>query len=169
VLEHTPRSVFDEETPDEQSARLDAAADAIDRASRTPQEAAALLAIGGAESAFAEYVASGCHYPDGIPDGAGHCDRGRSRSYWQLKVTACRSGWGHRRGSKAALDAFAVCARKRFLGALKRCDGRHPGGKLAGAFAGYRSVDCAWEGRPNDGARARARMYRLRRMQLARN
>jgi hypothetical protein len=114
-------------------------------------------------------VTDGCHYPDGIPDGAAHCDEGTSRSPWQLKAVSCRSGWAHRRGSKAALDAFAVCARKRFLGALKRCDGRHPGGRMAGAFAGYRSVDCTWEGRPNDGARARARMYRLRLMQLSRN
>lgn len=168
VLEQMPRSVFDDETEAEQAARLDELADAIDAAARDDHEAAALLAIGGAESHFAEYVQSGCHYPDGIPKGAGHCDRGKSRSPWQMKVTACRAGWVLPRGSEAALRAFAVCARKRFLGGLKRCSGRHPGGDIAGAMAGYRSVDCTWEGRPHDGARARDRLYRLRLMQLRR-
>jgi hypothetical protein len=167
VLKGMPRSVFDEESDGEQRARLDAAAVAIDQASRTPQDAAALLAIGGAESAFAEYVGAGCHYPDGIPEGASTCDRGKSRSYWQAKRVACRAAWALPRGSDAALRAFAVCARKRFSGALTRCDGQHPSGdRIAGGFAGYRSVDCAWEGRDHDGARARARLYRLRLGQL---
>lgn len=168
VLEQMPTSSWDrDESAAERDHRLDLVAHAIDHASKTDADAAALLAIGGMESAFAGYVIRGCNYPDGIPKGAGHCDRGNSRSPWQMKRVACRSGWAQERGSEAALQAFATCARKHFWGNVRRCSGRHPGGRLAGGFAGYRGVDCTWEGRPHDGARARARVYGLRLGQLA--
>lgn len=168
VLEQAPASQWDrDETAAERDQRLDDVSEAIDLAARDDSEAAALLAIGGAESNFAGYVVRGCHYPDGIPRGAAHCDLGKSRSPWQMKITACRQGWALPRGSDAALKAFAVCARKRFLGALKRCSGRHQSrDPIAGAMAGYRSISCTWEGRQHDGARARARLYRLRLLQL---
>lgn len=167
VLGNLQRSMWDaDEDPSEQAARLDLAADAMAAATKDEFEAAALLTIGGVETNFAGYVAAGCKYPEGIPKGASTCDNGTSRSYWQMKITACRTGWALERGSTQALFAFAKCARARFLGSLKRCDGRHPGGRLAGAFAGYRSVDCEWEGRPYDGARARAAALQVRLSQL---
>jgi hypothetical protein len=166
VLGKSPPSRFDDETTEQRSARLDAIADDIAAASRDRREAAALLAIGQMESGWAEYVGAGCRYPGGIPKGAGHCDRGLSRSYWQMKQVACRPGWALSRGSRESQGVFAVCARKRFLGALRRCQGRHPGGDIAGAMAGYRSANCSWEGREHDGARARGRLYHLRLSQL---
>lgn len=167
AIEAMPRSRFDDETRAQWVRRRGLIVHAIVRASETQEDVAALLTIGQVESHWADYVQAGCHYPDGIPAGAGHCDEGTSRSPWQMKVTACRLGWALPRGSTEALMAFAVCARKRFRGALRLCHGRHPGGPIAGAFAGYRkSTDCRWEGRPRDGARARARTYQRRLWQL---
>jgi hypothetical protein len=164
VLDSAPVSTWDrDEPPAARDARLDELARAIDAASRDDRDAAVLLTISGVESGHAAYVQHGC---DPVPEGASDCDGGLARSPWQMHVTACRPGWAHLRGSTEALEAFALCARRRFAGSLKRCQGRHPGGDLAGAMAGYRSVDCTWEGRPHDGARARARLYSLRLGQL---
>lgn len=164
VLGAMPVSTWDrDEEPKARAARLDVLARAISEASRTDEEAAVLLAIGGAESGFAGYVQAGC---TDVPPRASDCDGGLARSPWQMHEVACRPGWALSRGSEEALGVFAVCARKRFSGALRRCSGQHPGGDLAGAMAGYRSVDCRWEGRPHDGARARARLFALRLQQL---
>jgi hypothetical protein len=166
ALERQPVSKWDDESPKERRARLEFIADAIAGASRNAHEAAVLLTIGEVETHWAGYVGAGCDYPGGIPEGASTCDRGTSRSYWQMKESACREAWLLPRGSDRAMYAFAKCARERFNGAIKRCAGRHPGGDLAGGFAGYRSVDCAWEGREHDGARARARRFHRRLAQL---
>lgn len=162
VLERMPTSKWDhDESPESRSQRLDEIASAIAAASRTDHEAAALLTIGNRESTWVRYVREGCNYPDGIPKGASTCDRGTSRTYWQMKGVSCRPGWALPRGSDETVVVFAMCARRRFVGALRRCKGRHPAGDVAGAFAGYRSVDCEWP----EGA-ARAKEFWLRLQQL---
>jgi len=166
VLQSLPRSKWDAEEPtDEREARLDFLAVTIATASRDESDAAALLTILWFESRGARYVQAGCRSED-IPIGAPNCSGGRARSPWQLERVACQEGWALPRGSDAALLAFATCARRRWRGALTRCEGKHAGGRLAGSFAGYRSVDCAWEGGPHQGSRARARGFQVRFNQL---
>jgi len=156
LVEMTP-SVFDNEATDEREARLALVSHAIVNASRNEMDVAILLTLGRYESWFAEYVGTGCHYPKGIPKGAGDCDKGRSRSYWQMKKHACRTGWRYKRGSKEALFAFALCARRQFRGALGRCRNRHSAGYWAGGFSGYaKSTICTW--RPA-AERARSLLY----------
>jgi hypothetical protein len=116
------------------------------------QLAAAVLVLGWAESRWARYVGEG-RCEDG-PKGA-RCDpdrRGvpRARSYWQLHRRACRQLWATPKGSRAALQAAAVCAARRWQGGLKMCAGRCKWGPQAGAFAAYRGGvgpdPCNWPG-----------------------
>jgi hypothetical protein len=165
TLEERVRAVLGESPPSRWDAdergrdeRLDALASIIADASSGPLDAAILLALGWHESRFAGYVGRGCR---DIPEEAANCDGGRARSYWQAWRVSCRQAWELPRGSEQATRAFAACALRRFHGSAKRCHGRHPAGHWAGAFSGYRSVDCTW--RP--GAE-RARTLALRRSQL---
>lgn len=145
-LASEPVSVFDQGEPKkERRRRLDVAADAMYRATQDPVELAVLLTIMRYESNGAGYVARGCAYPEGIPEGAPDCDRGKSRSYWQLKKETCPAGWRYERGATAAVYVFAVCAVKTWRGSLYRCQGEHPAGDWAGGFSGYaRSSICTW-------------------------
>lgn len=166
VLQGMPPSVWDkDEDPNDREARLDFLAVTIATVSRDYVDAAALLTIGRFESRFARYVQAGCV---DIPVGAPNCSGRHARSPWQLEEVACAEGWARPRGSDEALLRFAACARARFRGALTRCEGKHAGGRWAGAFAGYRSIDCAWEGGPHQGARPRARSFQVRLSQLQR-
>lgn len=139
-------SVFDRDEPEEsRNRRLDHAARAVVNVARDVTEVAALLTIGRAESNWAGYVWAGCRYPDGIPEGASDCDKGKSRSYWQMKEETCRAGWSLERGDPRAVYVFAACAAKHWRSALTRCRGRHPAGYWAGGFSGYaRSSVCTW-------------------------
>lgn len=167
IIDKMARSTWDrDEDPAAQTQRLDLTADAIAQASRHDFDAAALLTIAEYETHFAGYVSQGCHYPEGIPRGAPHCDQGAARTYWQLHERACPAGWSCPRGSSEALVEFALCARIRFTRYLESCHGRHPGGRLAGGFAAYPKGDCTREGSERDGARARARGLQRRLFQL---
>lgn len=157
VLGASPASRWDADE-DGREIRLDGIAIVIAEASASDLDAAILLALGWHESRFARYVGRGCR---DIPEGASDCDGGRARSYWQAWRVTCRSAWRLPRGSEAATLAFAACALRRFHGSAKRCRGRHPAGYWAGAFSGYRSVDCLWA----PGAE-RARTLALRLSQL---
>jgi len=149
VLQSMPPSRWDaEEPPESRAERLSEVAEAITVASRDGRDAAMLLALGRSESNFAGYVGAGCV---DIPDGAANCDRdpktgeSRARSYWQPWRRTCPVAWSYPRGSREALFAFALCARKRFWGAANTCRDRHPAGYLAGGFSGYRrGAECAW-------------------------
>lgn len=114
-----------------------------------PHRAAAVLAVGYHESRFAAYVAHGC---EDVPDGAAGCDRdrwGRPRAlgYTQLWRVACPSAWKLPHNSPEQLAAIVTCTDKRLRHSLRRCRGQHPLGDVAGMFAGYRGIDCTWEGK----------------------
>jgi hypothetical protein len=141
LLNQTP-SVFDEESKENREIRLEEVASAIAYSSKSVEEASIRLAIGIEESHFAEYVGAGCSQ---IPEGAPNCDRGKSRSYWQMKPSTCLKGWQFPRGSREALYAFAECSGRVFRGAMRACRGKHPAGPWADGFAGYRTVtECTW-------------------------
>lgn len=111
-------------------------------------ELAACITLGIHESRWARYVGEGrCR--DG-PQGE-RCDpdrhgRPRARGWWQLHRSACPALWRTPLGSSEAIQAGARCAVAVWRGALWRCRGRHPAGPLAGAYAGYRGLDCEWPG-----------------------
>jgi len=129
--------------------RLTMVATAISRATGGDlRRSARLLALGWHESRWARYVGEG-RCADG-PKGA-RCDpdrRGvaRARTYWQLHYRACPAAWRLPAGSQAELNAAAHCADALLRGALHRCRNRSPAGVEAGAFAGYRGIDCTWRG-----------------------
>jgi hypothetical protein len=108
--------------------------------------AASLVALGEAESNFARYVWAGeC---DRGPIGA-QCDprhgKAQSIGYWQQRPAACGRAWRLPHGSTAQVCASAACAASLLQGAAHRCRNRASSPE-AGAFAGYRSIDCSWRG-----------------------
>lgn len=108
--------------------------------------AASLLALGRAESNWARYVWAGecmtgpvgaqCDPHRGIP---------RALGYWQQHRGACRRAWEQPHGSDAQLFESAKCAASLLQGASHRCRTRALSPE-AGAFAGYRGIDCGWSG-----------------------
>lgn len=174
VLLHFHPYSGDHEKPEARRARLTLVADAITTAAfkryggiNPLVMAAALTTVAKAESNFALYVGEG-RCLDG-PRGA-RCDpdprtgRPRARTYFQLWKVACRKAWAQPQGSRAELYAAADCAAQRLAGAYYRCNHRHPDGRWAGAFSGYRSNICQW--RP---AASRARSMRSVQLLLVRS
>ena len=142
VLMGLTPSKWDTGAPAARRSRLEPVSDAIALASRDPQEAAILIALGDAESHFAEYVGAGC---EEVPEGAANCDGGKARSYWQAWQSACPAAWKLPRGSQDSVYAFADCAIRRFRGALSRCREQTTLGYWAGGFSGYRQLSrCSW-------------------------
>ena len=128
-----------DEDPKAREKRLGGVAEDVAIASSGDREkAAALLTIGKFESHHARWVGAGCVGTP--PKGVGDCDKGKSRSYWQMKITACPEGWLHPPGSRRAQKEFAKCAARRWIGAYYRCKNDHPKGPLAGAYSGYWSM-----------------------------
>lgn len=122
------------------------------------QRAAALIALGWHESKFGRYVLEG-RCSDG-PPGA-RCDNGRARGAWQLWAVACPAAYQYPAGSLESLELEARCADRLLQGARGRCRGRHPAGALAGAFSGYRGLDCRWPGGAGRARTAEAVLFEL--------
>lgn len=131
---------------------------------------AALTAVAQHETHLARYILEG-RCEDG-PRGQ-RCDwddstkQPRARGAYQIWQSVCPEAWRHPAGSAESTRLEARCAVRRLTGAYYRCRGRHPGGDWAGMFAGYRSIDCTWRGRPKDGALARVRTMQLIQYRLA--
>ena len=112
------------------------------RVAKTPRELAALEALGEAETHFASLVLYG--HCDQMPAGE-RCDNGTSRSPWQLKERACRSGWALPVGTVEAFEEQASCAL--FLLYFNARRGRaHAATPLHAAFAGYGARPWSWPG-----------------------
>lgn len=115
---------------------------AIAAEAKTSTEAAALIALGYHETAFARYVLDG-HCEQG-PIGA-RCDGGRARGPWQV-WSWCRGAWAHPAGpagARASLRAEARCA----VGLLRAARTRCAAEGWPGVFAGYRRLaSCRWSG-----------------------
>jgi len=127
--------------------------------------AARVVALGQAESNFARYVTEG-RCQDG-PVGS-RCDPNRhgepqSLGPWQQRRCSCPRAWDAPMGSVEQLRASARCADRILREAHRRCQ-RRVADPEAGAFGGYRGVDCAWQGgvrRAEMSRRYRARLQRL--------
>lgn len=142
-----------EETELERARRLQPVAYAQEQACLAiwPQEPRScvrgLLLIGERETHWARYVGEG-RCKDG-PVGM-RCDpdrfgNPRARTYWQLWPAACPKLKHTVPGSEAELMLGARCAAAQLRTAYARCSS-NPHGRWAGAFAGYRSIDCHWPG-----------------------
>ena len=136
-LDRIPVHMSDkDEDPKARDQRLDTIAEDLAIAARGDRnKAAAGITLAEFEAHLARWVGDGCKGDP--PKGAGNCDAGRSRSYWQMKEKACRPGWAHPRGSRAAQRAFAKCAVKRWQSSYNRCRTSNTDSPLAGAYSGY--------------------------------
>lgn len=145
-----------DESPAVRAGRMDPIAYWCTQFAPTHDELAACLTIPKHETQLARYVQEGrCH--DGPP--GERCDEGRARGPWQLHRTVCPALWRTLPGSPEALREGARCAVRQWRYARLRCRGRHPGGDVQGAFAGYRGgASCSWTGGRN-GTAARERTY----------
>lgn len=102
------------------------------------------FAVAVEETHIAEYVGEGrCD----DPRARYHCDSGLARTYWQLHKQACRPAWSSEPGSREEIFQAARCVVMLLPYHSRRCRGAHQWGDEAGMFAGYRSVDCQWEGK----------------------
>lgn len=103
----------------------------------TAQERAAVLSIGYGESRWAEYVLHDCVTMP--PDASGDCDRGRSRSYFQLRPATCPELFRLPKGtgSPESVKIAAECARRMWLFSVGRCRG------VKGSFAAYGGRNCS--------------------------
>lgn len=150
------------ESEDDRRARLAAVAEAIAAVARTPQEAAALIALGKHESGFALLVQAGRR--DEMPEGQ-RCDTGRARGVWQLWEVACPSAYRHPAGSAESLRAEARCAVGNLRAAGRRCTRGGPEGTDAwwvAAFSGYAGAACETRWAPRRVATLREMERKLR-------
>ncbi len=122
---------------------------------RLPQSVAVALAYQGwQESKWSSWVWNGC-IPSKKPKGAsGNCDRGRARGAFQLWENTCRAAYQYEPGTAESLHEEVACAARIWRNGIRRCEGRHPDGNIAGAFSAFAGASCEWPG----GA-ARAREY----------
>lgn len=111
---------------------------AIADVSRNATEAAALVALGYHETAYARFVLDGVCYQG--PVGA-RCDGGKARGAWQV-WNWCRPLWAAPENAPGRHLAGARCA----ISLLRR--GRQQCGTLAGAFGVYAGKGCEWKGGP---------------------
>jgi hypothetical protein len=122
--------------------------------SQYPRSVSVALAYQGhRESGWALYVWRGC-IPAEIPKGAPSCDKGHARGYWQEWENTCRDAYRYQPGTAESLHEEVQCAARIWRSSLQRCRGRNDAGDIAGAFAGFSAVGCAWQG-----GKARASEY----------
>lgn len=145
----------DKETPERRLVRLESAAEAMAAAAEKYRDripplmtAAALITLGKHESNFAQFVGEG-RCLDG-PKGM-RCDQDpstgepRARSYYQLWKVACPKLWETEPGSREEQMVAADCAIVNWAKGWHACGPKHPDGRIAGAFAGYRTQsNCKW-------------------------
>jgi hypothetical protein len=126
----------DHDTSEERVALVSPVAEAISATARTPEEAAALIAVAWSETKFARLVLTG--HCDQMPSGT-RCDRGNARGPWQVHKW-CTAAWTPPDGSLESYLAAARCDLRALRGGLARC------ASWSGAFAGLlgRPV-CAWD------------------------
>lgn len=139
LLSLTPYKL-DNETPTERKARLTVVADAIAKASKTPNDAAMLLALGWHESKFAEYVGN-----DRCEAVKWACDAGKARGYWQSHKLTCPKYWALPKRHPEATQAAAQCAVRRLRGFGVTCS-RRGHDAASGSFAGWAGRGCKWSG-----------------------
>lgn len=166
VLMDLPRFIAqDKEEPVEERAdRLGILAPSIVKASKKYRPrgtsermmTAALMTIAYKETRLAKNVGIGrC---DLMPKGQ-QCDSGKAKTYFQLWEVACPAVHDENLtpGSQEEMDIAAECAARLLTSAYNRCHGKHEYGNWAGAFAGYRSIDCSYDpvGRVHQGPRGR--------------
>jgi hypothetical protein len=117
---------------------------------------AALMSIAYKETRLAKNVSIGrC---DLMPKGQ-RCDSGKAKTYFQLWKVACPAVYADdlEPGSQGELDIAADCAARLLTYGYNRCAGKNKHGIWPGAFAGYRSIDCQWEGPSHQGPVARTK------------
>lgn len=133
-IDHFPIAWVDRDKPPERIAELRrVVTEAV--SGFTARERAAVLAIGGGESAWAEFVLFDCR--DRPADASGDCDRGKARTYWQLHDAACPELRGVAVGSVESVRIGADCARRRWGYAMKVCRGN-----VEQSFAQYGGRRC---------------------------
>jgi len=153
-----------DEPPESRNPRLAVLSTAIEKAAkkRRPRGVserdmqAALMSIAYKETRLAKNVGIGrC---DLMPKGQ-RCDSGKAKTYFQLWKVACPAVYaeGLEPGSQEELDIAADCAARLLTAGYNRCAGKNKHGIWPGAFAGYRSIDCQWEGAPHQGPVARTK------------
>lgn len=124
------------DTPEQRARLLRPVADAIAAVSRNRTEAAALVALGYAETAFARYVLDGYCYQG--PVGA-RCDGGRARGAWQV-WSWCRPLWTGPENAEGRHLAGARCAVQRLRAGRTAC----PNDGYAGMLSHYGRGHCTW-------------------------
>ncbi len=122
---------------------------------------AALVELGQSESGFARYVGEGCYQ---VPPGAPSCDHGTSLGYWQVKRRTCSEAFQFPPWTVESLSHQVTCAARHFRWALWYCAGKHPSGRVAGAFAAYAGQPCDWEDGTERAERMLFILYKLNRL-----
>jgi hypothetical protein len=134
-----------DDTDEARRALLEPVAVAISAASDDRQVVAAVITQGLRESRYARAVIENrCHeMPAGARCDEDECGNPRARGPWQLWRVACRSAYEYGAGTQESLIEEAACIARLWRGGLRRCQGLHPDGDMAGAFAALRGgVSC---------------------------
>lgn len=135
------------DTPEDRARLYRPVAEAISAVAANRTEAAALVALGYHETAFARYVLDGYCYQG--PVGA-RCDGGRARGAWQV-WSWCRPLWDVPETAPSRHLAGARCAVRRLRSARADCARvcRQTGSGCRphiAAFSGYAGRGCDWPG-----------------------
>jgi hypothetical protein len=129
-----------DDTDEARRALLEPVAVAISAASDDRQVVAAVITQGLRESRYARAVIENrCHeMPAGARCDEDSCGNPRARGPWQLWHRACPSAYEFGAGTPESLAAEAKCIARLWRGGFRRCQGLHPAGDVAGAFAALR-------------------------------
>jgi len=134
-----------DDTDEARRALLEPVAVAISAASDDRQVVAAVITQGLRESRYARAVIENrCHeMPAGSRCDEDDCGNPRARGPWHLWRVACPSAYEYGAGTQESLIEEAACIARLWRGGLRRCQGLHPDGDMAGAFAALRGgVSC---------------------------
>lgn len=135
-----PQWHLDHDTVEERTALLDPVAQVISEETRTPEEAAALIAHSNMETHYARLVLTG--HCDQMPAGV-RCDGGRARGPFQVH-DYCKAAWRYPDGTVDSYRGGARCILATLRLGMERCHG-----DWVGAFAGLRGAPvCVWERAP---------------------